>query len=378
MQAPISPSSKRRSRPERSVAGHLLNGLLWWVLPGFVVAVVVAYILGAVIGHVNPPVVPVQGLSMRPTLQGGDLVFLENVNPKLLRKGDIIAVTVPPDVQKQYALPSHIVHRIVKINHNPSTGLSFVTKGDANAGSDVFTTQPNDVVGKLRFVIPGAGYPFLFLRSRQGEIFLGAAALLLLLYFGLGLMEDRRVVVEGTAATMQNVLAETQELRLAVEAAKQGSADNAGVAMWPGTKGRQGMNGLVDEVRLTRERSDETRETVRELVSAIGEYGVHLRSHTAVMQNLAAVTGELHRATASFQSARAELPREGEEQNAPAAKAIAVKQIMAAASDRVVLDPFSFLPPELLAQRDSLMSTAARVDRLLYELSARLGLANDC
>jgi len=359
-------------RRDRGRAGRALSGLLWWVLPGLVVVIVVAYILGAVVGHVNPPVVPVQGLSMRPTLQGGDLVFLENVNPKDLHKGDIIAVTVPPDMQKQYGLPSHIVHRIYKVNHNRLTGLSFVTKGDANAGPDVFTTTPNDVVGKVHFVIPGAGYPFLFLHSRQGEIFLGATALLILLYFGLGLMEDRRVVIEGTAATMQDVLAETQVLRLAIEATKQVKAIDPDVTVWPKQRGRPDVSDLVDEVRLTREQSDETKETMRQLIGAIGEYGMHLRSHTAILQNLAAATGELHRATASFGTSSAESKRGGDEQKALSAPVSAVSTFTTAAPGTTGADSFSFLSPELRAHRASLMSTTARVDHLLDEFTTRL------
>ncbi|HVB50739.1 MAG TPA: signal peptidase I [Acidimicrobiales bacterium] len=350
--------------------------MLWWVLPGLVIVAVLAYVLGAVVGHVNPPVVPVQGLSMRPAIQGGDLVFLESVNPQTLHKGDIIAVNVPASDQKQYGLPAHIVHRIYKVNHNPVTGLSFVTKGDANAGPDVFTTQPNDVIGKLRFVIPGAGYPFLFLHSRQGVIFLGAAGLLLLLYFGLGLVEDRRVIVEGTAATMQSVLAETHELREAVEVAKQFAAKGASAVPWSGTTGRHDTDELTDEVRLTRDQSEETKETMRELVSAIGEYGIHLRSHTAVMQNLAVVTGELQRATVSLQVANEESPRGKDEQKDPSAtRPRGVLPLSFAAPDVSVVDPSS-LPPELLVQRDSLAVTTARIDGLLHELSTRLGSAN--
>lgn len=40
--------------------------------------------------------------------------------------------------------------------------------------------------------------------------------------------------------------------------------------------------------------------TMRELVGAIGDYGEHLRSHTAVMQNLAVSTGELHSAASEM------------------------------------------------------------------------------
>lgn len=341
---------------DRSLRSRAVSAVVWWVLPGLVLIAVAAYIFAATFGHANPPVVPVQGVSMRPTIQGGDLVVLQGVDSKTLRKGDIIAVAVPSDVQKQYNLPAHIVHRIFKVKHSRIDGLTFITKGDANAGPDVFTTHPNDVIGKLRYDLPAAGFPFLFFRSRQGEIFLGAAALLTLLYFGLGLMEDRRMIVEGTAMTMQNVLVETQELRDVIAAAQQ-------------TRGAEQrltapaeIQTLAGEVRIAREQSDETARTMRELVGAIGEYGTHLRSHTAVMQNLAATTRELQLATANLRLATGgPTPAES---YPPSPQSIGVPQ----PTDGVSIG----LSPDVLAQRASLLAATARVDTILETLSARL------
>jgi signal peptidase I len=218
--------------------------LLWYGLPLLALAGVVAYVGAATVGHVNPPVVPVQGLSMRPTLQGGDLIVLRGVDPATLRKGDIVAVNTSADDRRQYGVPAEVVHRIVRVGHDAG-GLFFVTKGDANTGADVFQTRPGDVVGKLRFAIPAAGYPFLFFRSRQGEIFLVVAALVALAYFLLGLVDERRAAPVAFA---------------------------------------------------------QSSDTMRELVAAVSEYGVHLRSHTAVMKNLAATTDELRLATARMAS----------------------------------------------------------------------------
>lgn len=264
--------------------------LLWYGVPALALAAVVAYILGATVGHANPPVVPVDGVSMRPTLQAGDLIVLTGVDPRTLRKGDIVAVNVPKNARDQYGLPGQVVHRIVRIGHDAAGGLFFVTKGDANSGADVFQTRPGDVVGKLALDIPGAGYPFLFFRSRQGEIFLAVGGLVALMYFALGLFEERRIYVEGTALTMQTVLEETQELKQAIASAERLAA-------------RPALDQLADEVRASATRSEESHQTVRELVAAISEYGQHLRSHTEVMQNLAATTAELTLATSQMRAA---------------------------------------------------------------------------
>lgn len=252
-----------------STVSRLAAALLWYVLPAAIVLLVAAYIGLATVGHVNPPVVPVDGVSMRPTLQAGDLVFLKSVDPKTLRKGDIVAVNVPAADRHKYHLPAHIVHRIVKVGHD-AEGIVFTTKGDANSGPDVFVTHASGVIGELRWDVPGVGYPLLFVRSRQGEIFLGVAALLALLYFGLGVVEDRRIVVEGTAVTMQAVLEETQVLREAIAGARQAGEPGSGDPR------------------------------VEELVGAVAEYGEHLRSHTAVMQGLAATTVELRDAASGL------------------------------------------------------------------------------
>ncbi|HKI93539.1 MAG TPA: signal peptidase I [Gaiellaceae bacterium] len=356
MQPETTTSSPDPDRP--GIAARLGSTLLWVVLPGLVLLLVAGYIAAATIGHVNPPVVPVSGLSMRPTLQAGDLVFLEGVDPKTLRKGDIIAVNVSPADRSQYNLPAHIVHRIIKVGHD-ARGLVFTTKGDANSGADVFTTHANDVIGELRFHVTGLGYPFLFFRSRQGEIFLVAAALLALLYFGLGVVEDRRITVEGTAATMQNVLEETNELRVLLDHA-HGTGSVAGRT----PEERHEFDRLAEDVSASRAAADETARTMRELVGAIGEYGEHLRSHTAVMQNLAATTTELRRAAERLGGAP------GLPQQDPAVAGDAP----ASSAPLPPLDLFDELPvslsPDLLTRRASLAARTERIDDLLRGLPA--------
>jgi signal peptidase I len=276
----------------QGVLGRAASVALWYVLPALALAAVAAYILGATIGHANPPVVPVEGVSMRPALQAGDLIVLTGVDPARLRTGDIVAVTVPKSARDQYSLPAHVVHRIVRIEHTRA-GLVFITKGDANSGPDVFQSRSGDIVGKLRLDLPGLGYPLLFFRSRQGEIFLAAAALVALVYFLLGLFEERRAYVEGSVLTMQTLLEETQQLKLAIA-----SAERLGrVAAAP-----QASDRLADEVRASSDRSTEVQHVMDRLVGAVGEYGEHLRSHTAVMENLAATTAELSAATAALRS----------------------------------------------------------------------------
>lgn len=339
-------------------------GLLWYVLPALAVLGVAAYVTGALVWHANPPAVPVTGVSMRPTLERGDLVFLKGVDPSKLRKGDVIAFHVPKDSQSQYGLPGELVHRIIKIQPSPG-GLIFHTKGDANSGPDVFVIHGSDVVGEMVGKAPGLGFPLLFFRSRQGEILLGAAVLVALIYFLIGVYEERRVYVEGTALGMQTVLAETQELRQLLAAARDESAAPTVVA--PSADVRRGLGELEEEVRRVRERGEESTETIRQLVGAVGEYGLHLRSHTAVMQNLASTTAALERATAGFSSALSEPGiRRGamvqpveRERRAPIGPSLARVELGSPAALPLGL------PVELLLQREELRLQGRRVDELL-------------
>jgi signal peptidase len=284
---------------------RLAATILWYLVPVLAVGAVVAYILGATIGGANPPLVPVVGTSMRPTLLAGDLVFVRGVDPNKLRKGDVIAFHVPADARQKYGIPANIVHRIIGISRDADGNRVFQTKGDANAGPDAFTVPAGNVVGKEYMSIRGLGYPFLFFSSNQGKIFAAAAALIALIYFGLGLFDERRAMAADTAMTMQAVYAETHELRQAIATAKAvGTTVDTLELRAPGAS--VAIDRLVDEVHESTARSEDTHDTMRQLVGAIGEYGEHLRSHTEVMKNLAATTAELRQAVAELRSASAE------------------------------------------------------------------------
>lgn len=197
--------------------------VLWYVIPFLVGAAALGYAYGALIWHVNPPVVAVEGTSMLPTLRTGDLVFLRPVHPADLRRGDIIAVRVPTQDRVTYGLPADVVHRIVRIVHS-SGGFYFITKGDNNPGNDVFTTPPSNVIGELHYVVPDVGFAILFLQSVAGEVFFGAVALIGVLYYVLGLFDDRREREQDAAQAMRSVLEEAQRIQEALTSALSSQA----------------------------------------------------------------------------------------------------------------------------------------------------------
>jgi signal peptidase I len=93
----------------------------------------------------------VDGYSMLPTLEGGDLVVIQNVQISQIHLGDIIVYGSPCSTQGE-----SVVHRVVQIT--PQGEL--ITKGDNNPENDVAShisagpiTQ-QCLEGKVDYVIP--------------------------------------------------------------------------------------------------------------------------------------------------------------------------------------------------------------------------------
>ena len=97
----------------------------------------------------------VDGTSMLPTLEGGDLVVIQSAAISQIHVGDIIVYGAPCS-----ALGESVVHRVVNI-----TADGLITKGDNNPGTDQalliasYQGHPQPIVqqcleGKVVFVIP--------------------------------------------------------------------------------------------------------------------------------------------------------------------------------------------------------------------------------
>lgn len=87
--------------------------------------------------------------SMSPTLNVGDVVVVDTrVNSADVSVGDVIAFYLSRDI---------VVHRVVRVL-NTSSGLKYVTKGDANENPDPFNVGSNALLGRYVFKIPFMGY----------------------------------------------------------------------------------------------------------------------------------------------------------------------------------------------------------------------------
>ena len=95
--------------------------------------------------------VRVDGWSMNPTLHNGDLVVVKRQSS--YRIGDPVAYRIP---RGEFGAGALVVHRL--IGGNGSAG--FITRGDNRNINDSWHPRTQDVVGRVRLDLPGAGNRF--------------------------------------------------------------------------------------------------------------------------------------------------------------------------------------------------------------------------
>lgn len=98
--------------------------------------------------------------SMSPEISAGDMVAVKKVNPQDIREGDIISYRRGRE---------YVTHRVVGIASENSR-ISFMTKGDANDDKDAETIASENLVGKVVFTVPKAGYMVQYVRSPPGFV----------------------------------------------------------------------------------------------------------------------------------------------------------------------------------------------------------------
>ena len=104
------------------------------------------------------PVAPVTVAtgSMQPEINVGDVAITCQTNHNELKKGDII----------QYQGNGFtVIHRIYDIKTNDSGETYFITKGDNNNAPDVNPVTKSQVMGKVIFTVPYAGYLSLWIHN---------------------------------------------------------------------------------------------------------------------------------------------------------------------------------------------------------------------
>ncbi len=113
--------------------------------------------------------------SMSPTLEEGDIVVAQPVNPEAIEVGDIITYYSPQ-------LGKTVVHRVIEkhmdselyASPEPDAGsqLCFRTQGDANENPDSHIVPAQNVVGRVRFDVPLLGHALQSLKTPLGSVLL--------------------------------------------------------------------------------------------------------------------------------------------------------------------------------------------------------------
>jgi signal peptidase len=112
------------------------------------IAVLMSFVVLSTTGKIQARVV-LTG-SMAPTINSGDIVFLNPSKANIPQKDDIVTYT---GRRFDGTAVGSFTHRIT--GGDADTG--FILKGDANLNPDVQRVKPADIVGKVVFVLPYIG-----------------------------------------------------------------------------------------------------------------------------------------------------------------------------------------------------------------------------
>jgi len=212
------------------------------------------------------PFMPVFGTSMEPELHAGNLIIIKEKAPDEVKVGDIIVYNVPPAIQDYYNYPPVVAHRVIEVR-DTEFGIAWRTKGD-NAGEDPFTVRAQDLRGTVSRQIPYLGFPFLFLQSKQGLIFVIVALLLFAFYL------------------------------YANDISRSGQKIHRGILSPVIEASQRSSEVLVQRLENTEKGIEYTQQALNSFAAAMAEYAEHLRSHTSAIQGLAEASQELRKSAA--------------------------------------------------------------------------------
>ena len=99
--------------------------------------------------------------SMEPNYTVGAMVVVERAEFEQLSEGDVITYVISDSTV--------VTHRLVGID---PVNRQLTTKGDANAIADGAPVSYENVIGRVSFCIPVAGWIFIILSTRFGRIML--------------------------------------------------------------------------------------------------------------------------------------------------------------------------------------------------------------
>ena len=133
--------------------------------------------------------------SMEPKYSVGDLIYVKQVDPDGIKKGDIITFILNEDL----TVATHRVEYVDAENRH------FYTKGDANETVDAAPVHFNNVIGIPQFSIPLLGYVSNLIQNPPGTyITVGVGLVLIIAVFVPDLLkkEPKKETAEETSQAL--------------------------------------------------------------------------------------------------------------------------------------------------------------------------------
>ena len=140
--------------------------------------------------------------SMEPEYMVGDLIYVKDVDPAIIKEGDVITFIVNEDLVVG-------THRVVRVD---AENQRFYTKGDANEIEDQSPVHFNNVIGVPKFSIPKLGYVSDFVQNPPGMyITIGVGIVLILLVFLPDMLGKKKEDEENQETAAQTEIDATAE-----------------------------------------------------------------------------------------------------------------------------------------------------------------------
>ncbi|MEW6188574.1 MAG: signal peptidase I [Actinomycetota bacterium] len=132
------------------------SSLVAWVMVAVVCVAMLWFSLGLFGFH--PTLVA--GRSMSPAMKLGDIAVVTKVPVESIKVRDVI------HYRREYG---SVIHRVTEIWQKGNDRL-FVTKGDANDSPDTDPVHPDQIMGKVTFVVPKLGWVSIGVRNFIGTV----------------------------------------------------------------------------------------------------------------------------------------------------------------------------------------------------------------
>ncbi|NLC10973.1 MAG: signal peptidase I [Firmicutes bacterium] len=142
----IQEAEKNRKKEKGNPIGWVTTSILSILLIWFAVGVFNIF-----------PTAIVSG-SMAPAIKTGDIVIVKRLPAGEIMENDIIQFR---------GKNASITHRVIAIKETEQGIKAFQTKGDANNSPDTELVYPEQIMGKVVYVIPKAGWITIALRNRR-------------------------------------------------------------------------------------------------------------------------------------------------------------------------------------------------------------------